>query len=49
MENTNFEAKISPERRTSSEEQSQFLVPQDAEAQGIKEQGYDVQETKSDF
>lgn len=49
MENTISETKISPESRTSSEKQSQLLVPQDAEVQGTKEQGCDVQETITDF
>lgn len=49
MENTISETKISPESRTSSEEQSQLLVPQDAEVQGTKEQGCNVQETITDF
>lgn len=49
MENTIFETKISPESRTSSEEQAQLLAPQDAKVQGIKEQGCDVQETITDF
>lgn len=49
MKNTIFEPKISPNSGTSPEEQLGLLVPQDAEFQGIKERGYDVQETVIDF
>jgi len=49
MENTIFETKILPEGGTSPEEQSEVLVPQDAEFQWIKEKGYDVRETVIDF